>query len=288
MSLPNEVPASVPSRQWFWSILALLMVLAIAWVAWVAYQIHLRPLATELAYKAAEERQVPAPVVQVAATPAPEPVAQASAPEAQPAQTAQATLFKMAPSIQTPLDAQVKAQGAGEAGLMATTEAQEQFSIALGRYAAHHAERQALVSLLIDRGRLDEARRVLDEGLSVNSGNLLFATSLARVFIERRDYVSAANALVPARTAGENDAGYQLLLAMVWQQQGKHADAIGAFEKAGGLRAHPDSTWLAMGRSLEATGRKAEASQAYQRSLAGGTLSPDARTYAEGRVRSLR
>jgi hypothetical protein len=42
-----------------------------------------------------------------------------------------------------------------------------------------------------------------------------------------------------------------------------------------------------MGISYEATGRKAEALQAYRRSLGIAPIAQDVRAYAEGRIRAL-
>lgn len=49
-----EVPAS---REWFWRILAVLMVAAVGWVAWIAWQLRPHTLATGEAFRAAEEAQ---------------------------------------------------------------------------------------------------------------------------------------------------------------------------------------------------------------------------------------
>lgn len=320
-------------RQWFWTLVSFLMLLAIAWVGWVAYQIHARPLlATELAFRAAEERKARPPEPQPA--PAAASVAQAPPATPEPAKESEPPeLFKLAQLIETPIAEAAKPKASAPApsalppqqkariassstepavirrdvprtpsqqaeaqfrqGVVylnqgRVTEAQDQFSAAIASYAPHLAARQALVSILIDRGGLDEARRTLEEGLTVDPGNVQFATVLARIFVERRDYASAANALAVARNTGEKDPDYQVLLGVVSQHLGRHAEASAAFEKAAALKPQPPTTWLAMGISLEASGRKAEALDAYRRSLSGNVLSQEARGYAETRIRALR
>src|SRR5262249_22448807 len=57
---PQQVKATrAPHRaqgEWFWRIVAVRMLGAVAWVGWVAYQLRPRaPVATELAFKAAEQ-----------------------------------------------------------------------------------------------------------------------------------------------------------------------------------------------------------------------------------------
>src|SRR5205823_6435027 len=82
------------------------------------------------------------------------------------------------------------------------TEAQQDFAAALKKYAAHEPARQALVSILIDRGQLDEARRLLEEGLAFNPAQTQFAAVLARILVEKRDYSAAADVLNASREAG--------------------------------------------------------------------------------------
>ena len=49
--MPESAPAA-PAREWFWRVLAGLMLLMAAWVAWVAYQIMPASVATPAAYEA--------------------------------------------------------------------------------------------------------------------------------------------------------------------------------------------------------------------------------------------
>jgi tetratricopeptide (TPR) repeat protein len=50
-------------------------------------------------------------------------------------------------------------------------EAQADFSAALAKYPGHEPARQALIALQIERRKLDDARRLLEEGLAVNPAN---------------------------------------------------------------------------------------------------------------------
>jgi MSHA biogenesis protein MshN len=86
--------ATVRSRhEWFWRAVAALMLVAAAWTLWVVYQLQPRSVATELAYRAAENARrrtsippapaaEPAPVVAQAAAAVPTAVDSASAPSA--------------------------------------------------------------------------------------------------------------------------------------------------------------------------------------------------------------
>ena len=91
-----------------------------------------------------------------------------------------------------------------------------------------------------------------------------------------------------AREAGRNDADYQLLLGAVLQRLGRHAEAADALHNAVELKKQPAATWVALGVSLEVAGRKAQAVEAYRRSLLAGASNQDTRSYAETRIRALR
>ena len=168
------------------------------------------------------------------------------------------------------------------------TEAQQDFAAALKKYAAHEPARQALVSILIDRGQLDEARRLLEEGLALNPAQAHFAAVLARIHVEQRNYTAAADILNASREAGREDADYQVLLGAVLQRLGRHAEAADALRSAVELKKQPAATWVALGVSLEATGKKAQAVEAYRRSLVAAAGNQDTRGYAEMRIRALR
>ena len=326
----RAVPRSAGRHEWFWRIVAALLLVSVAWVVWVTYQLRPRhALATQLALRAAEQARRPvqsAPEPPAAKPPParPEPLQQAAVPPP----PAPLEFLKLAQLIETPIpehpapkpkssaprqaegpvslsppaslskrnrpraadgDAEsLFREGVGMLNQGRVTEAQQDFGAALMRYAAHEPARQALVSILIDRGQLDEARRLLEEGLAINPAQVHFAAVLARIFVEKRDYAAAANVLNASSEAGRNDADYQLLLGAVLQQLGRHAEAAEALRNAVELKNQPAATWVALGVSLEATDKKAQAIEAYRRSLAAAASNQDTRSYAEMRIRALR
>jgi predicted TPR repeat methyltransferase len=54
------------------------------------------------------------------------------------------------------------------------------------------------------------------------------------------------------------------------------------------LKKQPAATWVALGVSLEASGKKPQAVEAYRRSLAAAPSNQETRSYAEMRIRALR
>jgi MSHA biogenesis protein MshN len=108
---PQQVRAISPARggrEWFWRMVAVLMLAAVGWVGWVAYQLQPGPaLATEQAFKAAEQAkkgqigkgQVPTPTKTPTAAALQAPVPAPSQPVATP--PAVAASAAVPPQIQT-------------------------------------------------------------------------------------------------------------------------------------------------------------------------------------------
>jgi len=356
MSQVRTVPAARKDREWFWRIIAGLMIVAVGWVGWIAWQLQPRePIVTPQAFRAAETAQrSPAPA------PAPAPAAEAKAPELKPAavaaQPAPETL-KLAQGIETPIKEpaakaavarpaakealvpkpavvaaakepakaapQAKAaeapapktapvvalaaprvekrervrspeeraeadfrRGAALLNQGRAGDAEDSFAAALATYPGHEAARQALIALHLEQRRIDEARRLLQEGLAVNPANTRFAAVLARIFVERKDYGAALD-VISAVKGQEQDAALQALRGTVLQRTGKHAEASDAFRQA--LRVAPQAgpTWVALGISLEAQGKRAEAADAFRRAVALGPADSPLAQFASERLKAL-
>jgi MSHA biogenesis protein MshN len=87
-------------KEAFWRLLAFLMFASVVWIAVIAFQTQVQPVATNLAFKAAEDasvRRVPPPPAPVAAIPAVPEQGTAALPLVNP------EVLKLAPSIETPI-----------------------------------------------------------------------------------------------------------------------------------------------------------------------------------------
>lgn len=361
----RSVPPPRKDREWFWRIIAVLMVAAVGWVGWLAWQLRPhQPVATDQAFKAAENaRRQPAAVAPVSALqkpavpkPAPAPAAPKPAPEqatpvaaAEPsakpdpraAEAPAAVAEIQAKSRERPAKPSAKEQakrasaptpkpaakldldvpparilqapartparvekrdrvrsaedraetefrrGAALLNQGRAGEAEESFAAALNLHPAHEAARQALVALRLEQRRIDEARRLLQEGVALHPGNARFAAVLARILVERKDYLAALEVLNGVRSADQGDAELQLMRATALQRLGRNAEAAEAFQMSLRGAPHNGAAWMGLGISLEAVGKNAEAADAFRRAAAAGTLGVEARGYAEQRARQL-
>jgi len=300
--------------EWFWRLVAALLLAALGWVGWVAYQLQPRTLATDQAFRAADlarsgpivavaavpDPAPPAtpvllvqPVVQEAKAPAPAEPAPATAPApakvvaAKPLREVKGTVSKRE-ITRTPGDvadahfrraAQFLNQGR-------VSEAEAQLGQALKAHPAHVPARQAYVALLLEQRRLDAARDLLREAVAAGPSHAPFALMLARIHAEQHDYAGALEVMDGAGPAAQT-AAFQNLRAVVLQRTGRHAEAVAAYRQALGSGPQSATAWMGLGISLEALGHRPEAAQAYRRALGGGVLAAESKEFAEARVKAL-
>jgi MSHA biogenesis protein MshN len=172
------------------------------------------------------------------------------------------------------------AQGRVDAAMRAYAEA-------LRLDPRHVPARQAMVVMLLDKGRIPEAQAALREGIAAIPQNTSWPMLLARLQVEGGDAKAALQTLEGSLTYAQGQAEYHGFFATLLQMQTRHGDAIRQYETA--VRLVPDSgRWLVgLGISLEAEQRAAEAREAYRRALAAGNLNRDLEVYAQRRMTQL-
>lgn len=166
-------------------------------------------------------------------------------------------------------------------------EAESHFTRALELDSGHRGARQALVAMKLERGELENAQRLLQDGLAINPAQPDFTVALARILVEKRDLPGALAALERA-APGASTAEYQLMRGSVLQRLGRHAEAADAYRSALQAQTSLPQAWIGLGISLEALKRRREASEAFRHALAAGPVSPEVQTFAEQRIRALR
>lgn len=313
-------------RDLFWLILGLEVVVALAWLAWTGYQLRPHSVVNQLALRRADEpRQTPlqpikrpqpappAPVVQEPPPPPPSPALALEltrenatenpvvrAPVAKPhprkaAPRPPAPVRAAVPRVEKKAHTDTPAQIA-EAQLRSAlrlldegrvSEAEQGFKAALASDPSNRAARQALISLLVDQRRLDEARALLQQGLALDPAQVQFATLLARIYVERNDYPKALEVLRGCKGDVSRDAAYNSLLGAVLQHLSRPGEAANAYRAA--LRAAPQAgtAWIGLGLALAAEDHRPEAAEAFRRAVATGSLSRELTNYAERQLRQL-
>ncbi len=166
-------------------------------------------------------------------------------------------------------------------------EAIASFEAALQFDASHKAARQALVILLLDTGRNENAETILQEGLEIYPHQSGFAMLLARLQLERGALTQAVTTMEKTLPYADTLAGYQAFLGLLLQRQQRHKEAISHYQAA--LNIAPDNgDWLiAYATSLQAMQQQDEARVAYLHALESKALDPEAQRFVLQKLKEL-
>jgi MSHA biogenesis protein MshN len=169
-----------------------------------------------------------------------------------------------------------------------STEAESAFRAALAADATAEPPRQALLGLLLESGRRDEAETLLREGLAVNPRNSKFAMILARMQLDRGAQDDAIATLTSNLPNAQWDPEYLAMAGAILSRAGRHREAADMYLAA--LRIGPNNAlWsLGLGVAFKGDGRTREATAAFQRARDIGTLSPDLKAFVEQQLLDLR
>lgn len=168
-----------------------------------------------------------------------------------------------------------------------TGDAMAGYEAALRLDADHNAARQALVALLLEDKRNEDAEKVLLEGLSNKPERIEFIMLLARLQVERGALDQATETLQQSLQFAETQADYRAFLAALLQRQNRNEEAIKHYQVA--LQYVPGSgIWLmGYGISLQAMQRNVEAKDAFQRALDTKDLAPELQRFVQQKLKGL-
>jgi len=166
-------------------------------------------------------------------------------------------------------------------------EAIDGYKATLQQDASHPAARQALVGLLLENRRIDEAQQYLQEGLSLNPDRVNYAMLSARIQVERGDLQGAHDLLSKYAGGAADNADYHAFDAAVLQRLGRHKEAVSGYQAALRLAPRSGLWWMGLGISLQADSRGADALDAFRRAKSAGGLSADLITFVDQRIKQL-
>jgi MSHA biogenesis protein MshN len=288
----RAVHAASGGREWFWRLVAALMLIAASWTVWVVYQLQPRSVATELAFRAAENTRrraaVVAQVPQAAAAPvAAIPAAEAASPPPveKPAPeklAAPIEILRLALTIDTPL-ARHPARAARTTTVAMPKTAAASAPVAKrredvppriakrehDRTPAERAEHQfRLAAQALERGRVADAEEALAVALQEDHSHQAARQTLIALYIEQGRIEEARRELMEGLSVNPSYAPFAVALARIHVDRHEYEEALKVLEQAGEAgRGSPDFESL-HGAILQRLGRNREAADAYRLALA--------------------
>ncbi len=161
---------------------------------------------------------------------------------------------------------------------------------ALSLYIPHIKAREMLAGIHIKSGRFINAAELLKEGVSVVPDYPLFAQLYARVLLEQNNPQLAIKILNRGSASASMNVqpDYFALLAATYQRVKNHEKAIDIYLQLVKVRPNAGIWWLGLGISLEKSGKKKEALDAYQRAQKTGSLKAGLVKFTNNRVSALK
>jgi tetratricopeptide (TPR) repeat protein len=285
-ALPQDGPQVVKSvgsaprsaHEWFWRVLAVLVLMSVCWVAWVAYQLQPRTVVTPLALQVPQQRPVviEAPIakpIRVVEAPKPDAVEAKSEPIAAP------EAFKPARSIETPVPeakprlpkaqarkvAPLSAATPTSAATPATTVLVDKRERAKGVNEAAEARFRRAVALL-NQARISEAEEQLAAALQADPSHVPARQAYVALLLEQQRVASALRLLREAVDASPAQPVFSLGLARIHAEQREYPAALAVIENAGPAAQGAEFQAL-RAAVLQRLGRHAEAVAAYEDAL---------------------
>lgn len=288
----RAVHAAHGGQEWFWRIVAGLMLIAALWTLWVVYQLQPRTVATELAYRAAESsrRQVAAN-----APPSPPRVAAALAPSiaiaaAKPVPeklAAPMEMLRLALTIDTPLaprqSQRVQSAPSRERTSVATAPRKQALASRPAPPAIHiekrsrqgapeeRAEsffRQAAVQL--ERGRVADAEALLRAALDADHTHQPARQTLIALDIEQGRIDDARRHLQEGLAVNPSLVPYAVALARIHVDRGDYPLALEVLDAVNADGPESPDFHSMRGAVLLRMARYDKAADAYRRALGAG------------------
>ena len=151
----------------------------------------------------------------------------------------------------------------------------------------HHRAREARASLLIRRGRVDEAAGELETGMVLAPTHPGFAKLRARILSQRGTTAEALEILRRAPPPLREDPEYHALVAALYQRMGEHGLAADLYRQVLGAEPENAAWWMGFGISLEGEDAAASALLAYRAASALAGLGPESRRYIQSRIAAI-
>lgn len=151
-----------------------------------------------------------------------------------------------------------------------------------------HYSRETLIKLLIQMGETDRAMQAAEIGLAIQPGAASYRKLKARLLLSANTPLEAVSLLSTASPAVNEDTEYHDLLASAYLASRQYEGSAGSYQALLQQDSNEARWWYGLAASLDALGRSAEATSAYEQALRLPALSETLRQASLQRVQAFR
>ncbi len=151
----------------------------------------------------------------------------------------------------------------------------------------YHDARVALSALLIEHHQSSQAKKIIEEGLSLTPNYVPFTELKARILTLEGQVTQALVLLQHASPAMNENPDYYALMAALYERENNDVLAVQLYNQLLNVNPHNGNWWFGLGVSLEKSAQPKEATIAYTRAMTEGRLNSESLIYLQKRLQAL-
>jgi MSHA biogenesis protein MshN len=151
----------------------------------------------------------------------------------------------------------------------------------------HAGARQALIGLLLQARRNDDAIKLAQDGLALDPAQPGLTMILARVQLDQGDLHAAVATMEHGLPYAGGSAEYRAFFAALLIRDKRNKEAIDQYTAALTVDQGNGIWWMGLGMALQAENHAPEAREAFLRAKRSGTLTPELQAFVEQKLAQL-
>jgi hypothetical protein len=157
----------------------------------------------------------------------------------------------------------------------------------LDYYPDYNDARVALAAVTLETGNPIQARKIIDDGLSIAPDYLPLIELKARLLTSEGKTSEALMVLQSEQPLITEAPGYHALLAALYSRENKHKLSVSIYQQLVQLNPHEGSWWFGLAVSQDKLGNNQDAIFAYTKAATEGHLNPQAVAFLHQRLQIL-
>lgn len=157
----------------------------------------------------------------------------------------------------------------------------------LKTYPDYQDARVSMAAIILEAGNTFEARKIVEEGLSIEPSYLPLIQLKARIYTSEGKISEALLILQSEKPYIDDEPEYHAFIAALLNRQKQYQEAANIYKQLVQINSHDSSWWFGLAISQDKLGNTKEAKLAYLKAAAEGRLNPQAQAYLQSRLSML-